>query len=84
MRYAYMEKARDYFLRYVERKGGVNALSVDSGIPYPTLACVCNGNRGIGRHLANSLVKYDAKLDMGKLLQVTALQPVRPESRRRA
>lgn len=74
--------ARDYWDTYVEKQGGPAALSDKSGLPYSTIAGVCNGSRGIGRDLAEKLVAFDPLLDAGKLLWVRAYK--RPADHDRA
>ena len=63
---------REYWDHYVERRGGLRKLADESGIPYPTLACVSNGSRGIGRKLADRLGSFDPLLDQSQLIWVTA------------
>ena len=47
--------ARTYFLTYVERVGGRKAAAEKLGLPYVTIASVCNGHRGIGKRLAERM-----------------------------
>lgn len=64
--------ARTYWDTYVERQGGPAAVSRRTGIPYQTIASVCNGNRGIGRALARRLKQADPLLDENVLVWIQA------------
>jgi plasmid maintenance system antidote protein VapI len=66
--------ARTYWNAYVEQKGGPTKVADLLGIPYSTIAGVCNGSRGIGRDLAAKMAAADPALDASKLLWV---RPVR-------
>jgi plasmid maintenance system antidote protein VapI len=46
---------RDYFLGLVEKAGGLPAAAVAWGIPYPTLAAIANGGRGISKAMAERI-----------------------------
>lgn len=61
---------RQYFLDYVERNGGLQAVSDNLGIPYPSLASVSNGSRGIGKAMAKRMVAADPSLDISVLVLV--------------
>lgn len=61
---------RLYWQDYVTRNGGVRAVSERLGIPYPTIASVCNGQRGIGHSLASRMVAADQSLDVTVLIWV--------------
>lgn len=54
---------RAYWLKYVSDKGGPAKVAEAMGIPYPTIAAVCNGSRGIGHDLAERMAKADPMLD---------------------
>ena len=54
---------RDYICQYIDRHGGPKGASERLGIPYPTIASVRNGHRGISRGLAERMAKADASLD---------------------
>lgn len=62
---------RAYWDSYVEKNGGPTGVSEKLDIPYPTIAGICNGNRGIGRKLAQRMAKADKKLDVNVLVWVT-------------
>jgi len=64
--------ARAYWNSYVERHGGPTGVSAKLGIPYPTIASVCNGSRGIGRLLAKRMAEADPLLDGRVLVWVEA------------
>lgn len=66
--------ARRYWGRYVKRHGGIAGVSGHLGIPYSTIACVCNGSRGIGHALAQRMAKADPKLDASRLVWVRAMR----------
>lgn len=70
--------ARDYWNTYVEQQGGATAVSAKLGIPYSTIAGICNGSRGIGHDLALRMVAKDPLLDASKLVWVRALKPSAP------
>lgn len=65
--------ARAYWNSYVERNDGPTAVAARLGIPYPTIAAVCNGSRGIGRSLASRMAKADPMLDSRVLVWVEAV-----------
>ena len=46
---------RAYFLALVENAGGLPAAAKAWAIPYPTLAAVANGGRGISKRLAQRI-----------------------------
>ena len=61
---------RAYWDAYVAANGGPKGVSGRLGIPYPTIAGICNGNRGIGRELARRMGAADPLLDVGRLIWV--------------
>lgn len=61
---------RSYWMQYVEKNGGAPAVAERLGIPYPTIASVCNGSRGIGRELAERMSTADPELDRTVLVWV--------------
>lgn len=63
---------RDYWQHYVERVGGPAKVAEHLGIPYPTVAAVCNGRRGIGKKLAHRMAAADPLLDESVLIWVAA------------
>jgi hypothetical protein len=69
------DEARQKFERYVARKGGPAAAAAELGVSFSTLACVCNGARGIGFDFAEQLVAADPRL---KLEQLVCVRPTRP------
>lgn len=70
-----MTNPRDYWNHYVEQNGGPVGVAARLGIPYSTIAGVCNGSRGIGRRLALRMASADPLLDAGKLALVDSIQP---------
>ncbi|GAB2494109.1 hypothetical protein [Arenimonas alkanexedens] len=66
--------ARTYWKAYVEKKGGPTKVAELLGIPYSTIAGVCNGSRGIGRDLAARMAAADPALDASLLLWVRAVE----------
>jgi len=64
--------ARAYWNSYVERNDGPTGVAARLGIPYPTIAAVCNGSRGIGRSLASRMAERDPMLDPRVLVWVEA------------
>lgn len=64
--------ARSYWNLYVEKHGGPVGASKHLGIPYSTVAGVCNGSRGIGRELARRMHERDPLLDLETIVWVTA------------
>jgi hypothetical protein len=69
-----MACTRDYWINYVEQNGGPSGVAAKLGIPYSTIAGVCNGSRGIGRRLAIRMATADPTLDAGRLSLVGALR----------
>lgn len=61
---------RLYWQQYVTRTGGASAVAAKLDIPYPTIAAVCNGQRGIGLRLATRMAAADASLDPSVLVWV--------------
>lgn len=68
-----MSDPRAYWAHYVEQNGGPTGVAARLGIPYSTIAAVCNGNRGIGRKLAVRMAKADPLLDAGRLALVGSI-----------
>jgi len=66
--------ARTYWNKYVQKNGGAVAVAAKLGIPYPTIACICNGSRGIGRATAQRMVNADSSLDKSILIWVTPIE----------
>lgn len=64
--------ARNYWNLYVEQHGGPVGTSKHLGLPYSTVAGVCNGSRGIGRELARRMHDKDPLLDLETIVWVTA------------
>lgn len=64
---------RTYWQHYVNVCGGPAAAALRLGIPYPTIAAVCNGRRGIGHQLAARMCAADKTLDSGMLIWVRPL-----------
>lgn len=67
---------REVWTQYVARKGGATAVAAALGIPYSTIAGVCNGSRGIGRSLARRMAAADPDLDESVLVWVEPLKGV--------
>lgn len=65
--------ARAFWQNYVNKHGGPSGVAKHLGIPYPTIAAVCNGRRGIGHRLAAQMVAADPKLDAATLVWVRPL-----------
>lgn len=65
---------REYWSLYVEQNGGLPAIADKTGVPYSTLAAVTNGQRGIGKALAQRLKDADPLIDATRLVWV---QPIR-------
>lgn len=66
---------RTYWNTYVERHGGVSATAERLGLPYSTLAGICNGSRGIGRDLAIRMRQADPLLDPSVLIWIRPTKP---------
>ena len=64
--------ARTYWNAYVDRHEGPAAVAQRLGIPYSTIAAVCNGSRGIGKKLAQRMADKDRDLDPKVLVLVLA------------
>lgn len=62
---------REYWAHYVQVHGGPSKVAVRLGIPFPTIAAVTNGTRGIGKELARRLHQADPMLDPKVLVWVT-------------
>ncbi len=54
---------RQYFESYLTRNGGPVHVSAKLDIPYPTIAAIGNGRRGIGKDLAQRMAAADKSLD---------------------
>jgi plasmid maintenance system antidote protein VapI len=63
---------REYWAHYVEANGGPTKVAERLGIPFPTIAAVCNGQRGIGKGLAQRMNQADPMLDASVLVWVAA------------
>lgn len=63
---------KTYWNAYAKKHGGPSGLSRRLGIPYSTLAGICNGSRGIGRRLAQRMAAADPDLDVTILVWVNA------------
>lgn len=61
---------RPFWESYVAANGGPTGVSEKLGIPYSTIAGVCNGSRGIGRELAKRMAEQDPLLDATRLVWV--------------
>lgn len=61
---------RTYFENYVDKHKPLANVAARLGIPYSTIAAVCNGQRGIGHKLAQRMVKADPTLDASVLVWV--------------
>jgi plasmid maintenance system antidote protein VapI len=66
--------ARTYWNTYVDDNGGPTRVAGKLGIPYSTIAGVCNGTRGIGRDLAARMHRADQSLDASVLLWVRPIK----------
>jgi len=66
--------ARTYWNQYVQENGGAVGVATKLGIPYPTIACICNGSRGIGRATARRMANADSSLDKSILIWVTPME----------
>lgn len=64
--------AKAYWNEYVDRTGGVKAVSEKLDTPIQTIYSITNGHRGIGRRLAERFVARDPSLDPNKLIWVRA------------
>lgn len=71
--------ARTYWNHYVEQKSGVAGTASHLGLPYSTIAGICNGSRGIGRRLAQRMAAADPILDKDMLVWVTAQKKRGPQ-----
>lgn len=61
---------REYWNQYSDQNGGAVGVSKKLGIPYSTIAGVCNGSRGVGRDLAKRMADADPTLDMKVLVWI--------------
>lgn len=66
--------ARVFWTHYVEQYGGPAGVAAHLGIPYSTIAGICNGSRGIGHALASRMAQADPVLDATRLVWV---RPIR-------
>lgn len=66
---------RTYWQNYVKQHGGPVGTAERLDIPYPTIASICNGRRGIGHRLAARMAEADSSLDAATLVWVRALRP---------
>lgn len=64
---------RQYWNSYVKKLGRPARVAEHLGIPFPTIAAVCNGRRGIGRSLATRMAAADPSLDESVLVWVEAI-----------
>ncbi|MNC71226.1 hypothetical protein D3C75_1221210 [compost metagenome] len=64
---------RTYWNKYVKRQGGAVRTAEALGIPYSTIAGICNGSRGIGRILAKRMAAADKSLDESVLIWVQSM-----------
>lgn len=62
--------ARDYLNAYIDQHGGTAATAARLGVPYPTLAAIRNGTRGISPRMAQRMVTADPLLDANRLVWV--------------
>ena len=66
---------RDDLAAFVDRCGGAPQAAKRLGIPYPTLASVLNGSRGVGKNLAARIESGSkGKLKASKLIWIRAEQ----------
>lgn len=68
-----MKTPRDYWQSYVDKQGGPQKTAARLGIPYSSIACICNGSRGIGKQLARRMSVADPSLDQSVLVWVTSV-----------
>jgi hypothetical protein len=68
-------EARDYWNAYVSRHGGPARVADRLSLPFPTIAAVCNGSRGIGKRLAERMAEADPELDRNSLIWVRPAKP---------
>ena len=66
---------REYLAEYVERHGGAPKVAQRLGIPYSTLAAICNGYRGISPQMADKMHKADPMIDRNQIVWVRAERP---------
>ena len=66
---------REYLTEYVERNGGLGATAKRLRLPYPTLASIVNGHRGVSAKMAQRMVSADPLLDANKLIWIRAEKP---------
>ena len=71
--------ARNYWQEYVDRAGGMKAVAEKLATPYPTIASITNGHRGIGQRLVARFVSRDPLLDPNKLIWVRAEKVVQTD-----
>lgn len=66
---------REYLAEYVDRHGGAPEVARRLGIPYSTLAAICNGYRGISPQMADRMHKADPMIDRNQIVWVRATRP---------
>lgn len=69
--------SRDYLNAYIDSKGGLAAAAAHLSMPYPTLAAIKNGTRGISPKTAQKMAAADPLLDANRLVWV---RPIKAES----
>lgn len=52
--------ARKHLADYVDEIGGKPAAAKALGVPYSTIAAICNGTRGVGKDLAKRMADSSA------------------------
>ena len=63
---------REYLSQYVERHGGTPAAAARLDVPYPTLASILNGHRGVSPRMAKRMAEADPLLDAARLVWIRA------------
>lgn len=62
---------RDYLNEWVRKAGGRPKAAQRLGVPYSTLAAICNGTRGVSRQMALTLAAASGgQLDAAKLVWI--------------
>lgn len=67
---------REYLAEYVERQGGTPQAAARLGLPYPTLASILNGHRGVSARMAKRMAEADPLLDANRLIWIRAIKGV--------